>query len=910
MPRRKKDRPAGSAPAHEAQKTTKEQRFFRAIRDLFIGVPVEGESGYVNLMRIKTRYFERVVEPSLRREVEEALRPFPGFREELFDKLYSFFRRYFNESGSIGFFFTPYHQSVYERVYTDDQDVMLFWKTARLYYVKTDRLFRSMSVEVDGFRFYFDASVLEHKKANEKRSLVFEFRGRREDGALAFAVRYSERGQGTDIAEVRRAIRDALSPGRRGDAVPGEETLERAFRLFERQSEVDYFICKDARSFLREQFDLWMWQYLLGRPGEEPQTEWTETRLKQLQALKRIAYRVIDFIAAFEDELVRIWNKPKFVLRSGYVITLDRIYEKDAALVEKLTAHPGFAEQVKEWQDLGMVDEGFTSEALWENNLMGKSLHPRYRFLPIDTRHFKDLELEMLSLFDNLDEALDGWLVKSENYQALHTIRPKFRENVKCIYIDPPFNSESTEIAYLNRYKHSSWASLMENRLAIARELMSESGILCVAIDDNEFALLRFLLSAYFPKELGVVVVRSNPAGRSAPKGFSISHEYALFFAMTDRAAIGHMPRTGRQTSRYRERDEKGAFEWVNFRKHGGFRHEAPRMYYPIYVRPDGSWRIPSMRWREDQKEWEILEEPGEGEQVLWPIDEHGQPRRWKWAPERLLASRDEVKVDRDRWGQLALYIKSRMPPEAPPSTWWEEPEYSATDYGTRTLKDLFGRPGVFTYPKAVRLVADCLRVALGGDREGLILDFFAGSGTTAHAVINLNRQDGGRRKYILVEMADYFYTVLLPRIKKVVFSDRWRDGKAQPDGQGISHFVKYYELEQYEDTLRRTRYLEDDLFMPPASEDPCQYLFLRDPKMLEALEVDLEQGTVRADLSRLYKDIDLAETLSNLTGKWIRRIHPDPEDRTRPGMVEFADGTTVDLKNPDWRLIRPLIWW
>jgi len=121
---------------------------------------------------------------------------------------------------------------------------------------------------------------------------------------------------------------------------------------------------------------------------------------------------------------------------------------------------------------------------------------------------------------------------------------------------------------------------------------------------------------------------------------------------------------------------------------------------------------------------------------------------------------------------------------------------------------------------------------------------------------------------------------------------------------------MKYYELEQYENVLRRARYLEDDLFTPPANEDPCQYVFLRDPKMLEALEVNLEQDTVKVDLSKLYEDIDLAETLSNLTGKWIRCIHPAPGNPTKPGTVEFEDGTTVDLQNPLWELVKPLIWW
>jgi adenine-specific DNA-methyltransferase len=483
-------------------------------------------------------------------------------------------------------------------------------------------------------------------------------------------------------------------------------------------------------------------------------------------------------------------------------------------------------------------------------------IHPRYRYLPIDTKHFPDLELPIVALFDNLDEALDGWLIKSENYQALNTILPKFRGKVQTIYIDPPYNSASTEINYLNRFKHSSWIAMLDNRLVVSKRLLSQAGIICVAIDDNELNHIRHILAMHFPEELGIAVVRSNPAGRSTPKGFSINHEYALFFAKDSSVVVGRLPRTERQLERYKDQDDAGFFEWVNFRKHGGLKEESPRMYYPIYVSSDRLyWRLPKMEWDSTKREWVIHEAPSEGEVVLWPIDEQGQARRWKWTPERLLKEEGAVKVDTDRSGKLAIYIKSRMPLGVTPPTWWDKAEYSATDYGTRSLKELFGHHGLFTYPKAVKLVEDCICVGSGSDDEALILDFFAGSGTTAHAVINLNREDGGRRKYILVEMADYFYTVLLPRVKKVVFSDKWKDGKAQPNGKGISHFVKYYELEQFEDALRRTRYADDDLFTPPADEDPCQYLFLRDLKMLEALEVDLEQGTVQVDLSRLYEE-------------------------------------------------------
>jgi len=202
----------------------REKQFFEAFKNIFVGVPVEGESGYINLMRIKARYFEKVMEPRLRETIDAELQPFPAFREELFDKLYTFFRRYFTESGSIGFFFTPYHQSVYEQVYTNEQDVVLFWKTARLYYVKTDRLFQSMTVEVDGFRFHFDVSQLEHKRANEKRELIYAYKERQQDGAIVFTVHYSEKGRKTKIDDIRRAIRDALGLKHYTDAVPTEGT--------------------------------------------------------------------------------------------------------------------------------------------------------------------------------------------------------------------------------------------------------------------------------------------------------------------------------------------------------------------------------------------------------------------------------------------------------------------------------------------------------------------------------------------------------------------------------------------------------------------------------------------------------------------------------------------------------------
>ncbi|MEI2693279.1 MAG: hypothetical protein V9H69_27585 [Anaerolineae bacterium] len=315
----------------------------------------------------------------------------------------------------------------------------LFYKTHMLYYVKTDRLFQSMDAVVDGLPFHFDVTGLEHKRANEKRALVFEFRERRADNVLVLAVGYSENGRKSKIDEIVRAVQ------RTGVRVD-EETLERAFRLFERQSEVDFFINKDARAFLREQFDLWLYQYVF-EPEQRSQTLWSEWRIRQVQVLKDTAYKIIDFIAQFEDELVRIWNKPKFVRGSHYIITLERMAaqgEAGQALLGRFFTHRGMTAQVQEWRNLGMLDAE-QARRIAENPSGLAPLDERTRFLPLDTRHFPDLEGELTALFDHLDDALDGWLVKSENYQALISLLPKHRGSMKAVYIDPPYNTASDQ---------------------------------------------------------------------------------------------------------------------------------------------------------------------------------------------------------------------------------------------------------------------------------------------------------------------------------------------------------------------------------------------------------------------------------------------------------------------------------
>ncbi|PKP57001.1 MAG: site-specific DNA-methyltransferase, partial [Candidatus Altiarchaeales archaeon HGW-Altiarchaeales-1] len=393
----------------------KEKEFFKILENIFIGAKIEGNSasGFINLMKIKSSYFEWLFE-DLTNEINEKTKNFPEFKEEMFDKLYSFFKTYFSESGSIYFSYTPLKSNVYERVYTNQKDVALFWKTHMLYYVKTDKLWKDMTIDFDNngisYKIHFDVSKLEYKKANEKKNTIYELMTI-DNKEITFGVLYSERGKVTKIDEI-------LKEFKRKKIFPDEENLNKIFRIFEKQNEVDYFINKNAEQFLKEHFNLWLKSYLL-----DDESDYSEKRLKQLKVLKEIAYTIIDFVAQFEDELVKIWNKPKFVKNSNYVITLDRI--KDENLTEKILNHKNIEEQIKEWKELNIIENDFDKSKILENNLTGKHLSKKYEHLPIDTKYFKDLELEILGLFDDLDNSLDGWLIKSENYQALNTILPK-----------------------------------------------------------------------------------------------------------------------------------------------------------------------------------------------------------------------------------------------------------------------------------------------------------------------------------------------------------------------------------------------------------------------------------------------------------------------------------------------------
>jgi adenine-specific DNA-methyltransferase len=503
---------------------TKKDKFFDVLKNIFIGAKIEGESGYVNLMRIKSKYYHEFKDQLLA-DIDSKLNEVgKSFEEELYNKLYTFFKKYFSESGSIYFSYTPLQEKVYERIYRDDKDVMLFWKTHMLYYVKTERLYKNLEIqdEETNIFYLFDVSKLEHKKNNERKDLVFDFANaefKDNKRQITLTVEYSKNGKKTKIDEILKQIKKA----ERVFNSLTEKQVERACGIFRKQSEVDYFINKNAKEFLREQFSLWVKGYLM-----DDETLFEADRLKQLKALQSIAFNIIDLVSQFEDELVKIWNKPKFAHSSNYVITLDRIADKDFAILEKIIKHEGIKSQIEEWQELGVTDKKFKKEEIITSN----ELNEKWQFLPLDTKYFKEIEFEILGLFDDLDNQLDGWLIHSENYQALNSLKNKYKETIQCVYIDPPFNTGS-DFEYVDGYQDSTWLTLMADRIIAVKKLMSNTGSFYLHLDENANFLGRFVSNGIFNDEnfLREIIwdIQVLSGYKTQAKNWILGHQSILF---------------------------------------------------------------------------------------------------------------------------------------------------------------------------------------------------------------------------------------------------------------------------------------------------------------------------------------------------------------------------------------------
>ncbi len=781
------------------------------------------------------------VDPSAAPKIQELEARLAGVEVHFQDEadvcrqLANFFARYYREgdflslrrygSGGRPTYLLPY----------DGEEVKLHWANADQYYVKTTENYAAYAFVIgngdDARRVRFEIAAADNEKDNikeangrQRRFVLMRPASRaiQERGA-ELAVSFEHRplteaeqqrwpGNGSrqqdrinraTVATVFEALapewRQALATPDPTDADPERNLLGKNIDRYTAKNSFDYFIHKDLGGFLRWELDLFTKTDVLNlddlKLGDGERLNRASARMK---AVLHVGGKVIDFLAQIENFQKRLWLKKKFVLETQWCVTLDRLPED---LYPEVAANDA---QREEWVRLFAIDE-IKSDLGNGGGGYSKPLSVAFLqtnpHLVLDTRHFdaqfKDRLLAALAEAGPLDEQTGGLLVHGENFQALSLIEARYLGQVQCAHIDPPYNTQTSGFLYKNGYRHSSWMAMMNDRILATIPLLQETGSVLCHIDENEHENLELLFSST-PIASGGTVIWDKKNPMLGAKGIATQHEYILWRTREEFPIFMRCNNAGMILQKAREIIEKHGrvsddakqefHKWVTNQEtfSGGetaYRHldKEGRVYQSV--------GMGAPEYRIDRKFHIPLDHPDTGKSCPVP------PNGWSRSPDTLqkMAEDGEVIFGKDETVQPRRKVflrvgKGRQMP-------------SVISNAARGKGDVDRLGLEFPYCHPVSLYEDICGAALP-DRAAIALDYFAGSGTTGHAVINLNRADGGERKYILVEMGDHFDTVLLPRLKKVVYSPDWKDGKPVSRGKGASQLIKCLRLESYEDTL------------------------------------------------------------------------------------------------------------
>ncbi len=341
-------------------------------------------------------------------------------------------------------------------------------------------------------------------------------------------------------------------------------------------------------------------------------------------------------------------------------------------------------------------------------------------------------------------------VINAENYHALQTLLFTHRGKVDAIYIDPPYNTGAKDWKYNNDYvegedlyRHSKWLAFMERRLKLARDLLHPAhGALLVTIDENEVARLTLLLEQTFDGWLiSPIQIRHNPRGVQGDV-ISMTHETAL---VVTRA--GHKVRDGRRLST--DEIEAGSSPLRNWGAES-LRTDAATCFYPIFVRDGEIVGFGDYLHRDDETHPEKNETLADGTIAVWPIDSKGVERKWRYSRSSVEAILGVLRVKTATKNGLDVVDIEIAKTHGPVKSVWVGPLLDANTYGSQVLGALLP-DRKFPFPKSLYAVKDAIEMLTAGIPDALVLDFFAGSGTTAHATMLLNAEDGGRRRSISI---------------------------------------------------------------------------------------------------------------------------------------------------------------
>lgn len=834
---------------------------------------------------------------------------------DIYSHLTNFFERYYDDGDFISQ--RRYKDGAYAIPY-EGEEVKLHWANADQYYIKTSEYFKDYTFKTGygnsvHFKIVEAETENDNNKANEKRffQLYTEKPFEITDKELIIYFEYRNGGkknQNECIAGVITAFTEAVSAYSDYSFLlvavkDGKSLLERQLIKYTARNSFDYFIHKDLGKFLNRELDFYIKNDVIFLDDIEEQNDGkTRQYLVKAKVIRKIARMIVAFLAQIEDFQKKLWLKKKFVVETNYCITLDRVPKKFHDEIITNTA------QIEEWKKLFAIHEieGNLLNVAYSKPLT-KEFLVQNQFLVLDTVFFSDeFKEKIVDSINGLDENIDGLLIHSENFQALNLLQEKYREQVKCVYIDPPYNAQSSEILYKNTFKHSSWLSLIENRVSESLLLLNNDSVMTIAIDEVEQTRLGELLRVLAPeKERTAVTIVHNPSGQQGDN-FSFTNEFAYFVYSNIKNVIGKETRDEEGTDVRTFRDNSG---------NNNLRTDAANCFYPIYVKDSkiiGFGDVCNDEYHPMSKNIPL----DDGVIAIYPIDNNGVEKKWVFARNTVDTILDELWVDFDKRRKDYDIIRSKMVFRY--KTTWTDKKYSANSYGSTLLTAMFKKTD-FKYPKSIHTVTDCVKACLSDNKSGVVLDYFAGSGTTGHAVINLNREDGGNRKYILVEMGEYFDTVTKPRIVKVIYSEDWKDGKPV-SRKGSSHAFKYIRLESYEDTLNNLKMESKEI--PLQTDVSEQYMVNymldietnRSDSLLNIDKFDKPFNylmSITRKLESTVRKIDLVETFNYLIGLKVERSYAmqtfDADLKEgKYGVItaSLKDGNTYKIKMIEGRML------
>jgi len=404
--------------------------------------------------------------------------------------------------------------------------------------------------------------------------------------------------------------------------------------------------------------------------------------------------------------------------------------------------------------------------------------------------------LQMDSLTKNPEKPYHA-IINADNYHALQLLLYCYEGRVDVIYVDPPYNTGARDWKYNNNYvdandqwRHSKWLAMMKKRLLLARRLLSSEGVLIITIDEHEVLHLGLLLSEIFPNtDQQLVTIVSNPGG-SFGSNLSNVNEYAFFIIPRGKDLVRGRPIQATPSlfdQQINQQEPEPVLGRLRKRGEGSLRKDRKNMFYAVYVDKETV---------EPKFIGEVIpfgEKPSfeevDGYIPVFPIDEKGVERRWNYGRETMIAEiiKGNIVAKRDRKGIIKLYKKEPAKKLKRLNTVWTSSEYAAGDYGSRLVNSIFGKPNVFPFPKSLYAVIDSIGSVITERPEAIVLDFFAGSGTTLHATCMLNAEDGGQRQCILVTNNE-----VTPEISRQLHADGYRLGNPEFESNGICESVTW----------------------------------------------------------------------------------------------------------------------